>query len=231
MQREEVRTLLCGVSDLILRNLSIIRENRHEISIKPDGTFVTKSDFLIENLVRDYVEEKLPNSYFIGEETFDFMSGGGTTGYSIVLDPIDGTENFCSGLKEWGGSFGIWKNAVHLGSLLLMPELELRLMSGDHVTPRSSRLIGLSSSMSDEVLAQMKEPGEYRIFGCAVYNIFNVINGYYKKFINPKGAYVWDVLPGIMLALEQGCKVIVEGKPYNGEWLDPTRKYRIEIQR
>jgi myo-inositol-1(or 4)-monophosphatase len=230
MQREEVRALLEEVAYLITGNLASILETRYEFKLKHDGTPVTQSDLLIEQRVRRLVEAKLSNVSFIGEESFDFVSRS-TDGYRVVLDPIDGTENFCSGLKEWGVSFGIWKDAAHLGSLLLLPEMGLRLMTGDHVIPVNSRLIGLSSSMSAEVLNILQEPGEYRIYGCAVYNIYNVIHGYYQKFINPKGAYVWDLLPGIMLALEQGCNVLIEGKPYLGEWLDPTRKYRIEIRR
>lgn len=77
----------------------------------------------------------------------------------------------------------------------------------------------------------MSNPGEYRIFGCAVYNIYNVIRGSFKRFINPKGAYVWDILPGTMLAFEQGCRVLVDDAPYNGTYLDPSRKYRITIER
>ena len=38
-------------------------------------------------------------------------------GWIAVLDPIDGTENFCSGLKEWGVSLSIWQGARHAGSL------------------------------------------------------------------------------------------------------------------
>lgn len=230
MEREEVRELLGEVADLITGNLAAILETRYEITLKPDGTPVTGSDLLIERWVRRFVEMKLPGAVFIGEETFDF-SVRDTEGYLVVLDPIDGTENFCSGLQEWGVSFGIWKDAAHLGSLLLLPEMGLRLMTGDCVVPVKSRLTGLSSSMSAEVLAILQKPGEYRVFGCAVYNIYNVIHGYYRRFVNPKGAYVWDLLPGIMLALEQGCSVLIEGKPYRGEWLDPTRKYRIDIRR
>ena len=36
----------------------------------------------------------------------------------------------------------------------------------------------------------MKGAEEYRVTGCAVYNLINVIRGSFCRFVNPKGAYV-----------------------------------------
>ena len=66
--------------------------------------------------------------------------------------------------------------------------------------------------------------------GCAVYNLYNVIRGSFARFTNPRGAHAWDLLPGLMLALEHKCDVEVEGKPYHGEFLEPGRKYRVDIR-
>jgi len=67
--------------------------------------------------------------------------------------------------------------------------------------------------------------------GCSVYNIFNVIHGSYRSFTNPTGAYVWDIIAGLQLAIEHGCKVFVEDEPYRGMFLSPDKKYRIKIIR
>lgn len=232
MRKYEARDFLHEICDLIENNLECINATRYKITIKDDGTPVTESDVYIEELVRKFVNEKIPGAIFIGEESFDFttISGNANT-YMVLLDPIDGTENFCSGLREWGVSCGLWLGQEHLGSFLLMPELDLRLVTGDLVEPVSSRITGLSSSISPDFFDIMKKPGEFRIMGCAVYNIYNVIRGSFKRFINPKGAYIWDILPGIMLALEQGCKVFIDEKPYLGQFLDPSNKYRVEIIR
>jgi len=230
MEKNKVRKLLEDICNLIMNNLKKVEETRYDITIKPDGTPVTKSDIFIEELVHNYIKKQLSDVIFIGEESFDFTINE-TDNYLVILDPIDGTENFCSGLKEWGVSFGIWKGKHFLGSFLLLPELGVRLISGDKVVPVKSRITGLSSSISPAVIKSISEPGQYRIIGCAVYNLYNVIRGSYCKFINPEGAYVWDLLPGIMLALETGCHVKVNGKSYNGEPLDPRLRYRVEINR
>lgn len=231
MTNEEIRLFLNGVCELIISNLNLIEEFRYDISIKSDGSPVTKSDFFIEDLVFKYVRKYLPNVKFIGEESFDGSTFEFTNDYLVLLDPIDGTENFCSGMKEWGVSFGLWKGKSFLGSFLLLPELDIRLISGDKIKPIKSRITGLSSSISNAVISCMNVNEEYRIMGCAVYNILNVIRGTYKRFINPEGAYVWDILPGLMLAMEQGCSVILNGKTFNGEFLNPNQKYCIDIIR
>ncbi len=230
MKIDEVRHLLNEICNLILDNLSSINTNRYEITYKADGTPVTSADIFLEQLVKDFIQDRLQEVVFIGEESFEFSTIN-TEGYIAILDPIDGTENFCSGLMEWGVSFGLWKGTAHLGSLLFMPELGIKLLTGDQVKRVQSRITGLSSSMSSEVIEQMAGPGEYRIMGCAVYNLYNVIRGAYKKFINPKGANVWDILPGAMIALEHGCKVFIDGQVFDGKMLDPNKKYRIEILR
>lgn len=230
MKQDDVRSFMNKVCDLIMENLNQIESTRYDIVLKEDGTPVTRSDIYVENLVKNYVEKELQGVIFIGEESF-VASQVKSEGYLVILDPIDGTENFSSGLKEWGVSFGLWNGKNHLGSFLLMPELDLRLLTGDSLKPIQSRITGLSSSMSDGIIDILKGPGEYRIVGCAVYNFYNVIRGSYRRFINPKGAYIWDLLPGLMLALEHGCKVYVNEEEFKGQFLDPNQKYRVDIHR
>lgn len=229
MNQTEARKFINHIIELILENMANILTLRYSMRIKNDQTPVTDADFFLEELIKNYVCGHLENVSFIGEESF-FESQIDYAGFQVIVDPIDGTENFTSGLKEWGVSCGIWYNKEHLASFLLMPELGLKLMTGDKIKRlHSSRITGVSSGISEKLLQTMKEPGQYRIMGCATYNIYNVINGSYKRFINPEGTYVWDILPGLMLSLEQGCRVYVNEKEFQGEFLDPNRKYRVDI--
>lgn len=230
LRTESIRALLNEICDLLTDNLELIEETRYEIKIKPDGTPVTNSDVLIERLVREHISKVIPDAVFIGEESYD-SSSVDLKGYLVLLDPIDGTENFCSGLKEWGISFGLWQGENHLGSLLFLPEMGIKLMTGDEIHPVRSRIIGVSSSMSDTLINSLREPGEFRIMGCAVYNLYNVIRGSFRRFKNPKGAYIWDILPGVMLALEHGCQVMINDEVFSGKFLDPRELYRVDITR
>lgn len=227
---QETRDLMKDIINLINGNMERIQELRYEITIKQDGSPVTSSDVLIENMIQGYLNEMIPGIVFAGEETFTTESKTSSIGYYAILDPIDGTENFCSGLKEWGVSFTLWHGDSHLGSLLFMPELNEYLMTGDSIQPIKSRIHGFSSSLCQEILDGMASCQESRLMGCAVYNLYNVIRGAFSRFTNPRGAHSWDLLPGLMLAREHNCLIEVDGKPYSGEFLSPGKKYRVDIQ-
>lgn len=230
MNLVQTRALMQGLIDLVVANMERIQACRYEISIKPDGSPVTASDLLIEDLIHKYLIAHIPDITFAGEETFSSQNHLRSVSYYAILDPIDGTENFCSGLKEWGVSFTLWHGPTHLGSLLFLPELGEHLMTGDQLRLVRSRIRGFSSSMCPDILQGMAETQESRLMGCAVYNLYNVIRGAFARFTNPRGAYAWDLLPGLMLAREHHCDIDVEGKPYRGEFLEPGRKYRVDIR-
>jgi len=228
----ETRLLMSEICDLIIEHSRQIEELRYRITVKEDGSLVTEADVMLEQVVFDYIKNKLDKVVFIGEESYDF-SQVSEDHYVVMLDPIDGTENFCTGLKEWGVAFGIWKSGKHLGSFLFMPELNERLMTGDELErlPVPSRMTALSCAVNDKLLDILSQKGQYRMSGCSVYNLYYVIKGTFSTFLHPKGAYVWDILPGILLALEHGCQVFVDEEPYTGQFLDPAKKYLVDVRR
>lgn len=224
-----VAPLLTGVQDLIRSALPQMMAMRYDITWKPDGSPVTAADVFVENAIADYLRAQLPGLRLVGEESWvpQTLPEGV---WVAVLDPIDGTENFCSGLKEWGTSLSIWKGQDHQGSLLMLPELNEAAMSGDIPRVPRSRIVGFSSSYNDAIGRGVAENPESRIMGCAVYNLFNVIRGAYARFVNPRGAYNWDLLGGVALAREAGCEVLVDGAEYDGGFLEPGRRYCVDIR-
>lgn len=225
-----VGLLLSDVQRVIREALPTVLERRFDIRWKADGSPVTEADLFLEKLLTEWLGKRLSGLTLIGEESFGAGTAVPSEGWVAVLDPIDGTENFCSGLKEWGVSLSLWRGRAHQGSLLMLPELGDALATGDSITRVPSRITGYSSSMHPAIPAMMAEGGEARIFGCAVYNLFNVARGALARFVNPKGAHAWDLLAGLMLAHEQGCDILVDGTTYDGSFLDPHRRYRVDIR-
>jgi myo-inositol-1(or 4)-monophosphatase len=63
---------------------------------------VSKGDLLVQEIVAIFIQQTLPNHQLISEEMAPFANNKwNKDGNFIVLDPIDGTENFVSGIKEW----------------------------------------------------------------------------------------------------------------------------------
>ena len=201
---------------------------RRSVEWKIDGSPVSAADRLVEAEVEKLLVIRFGQLNFIGEETFQDNQVG-SADLTAVLDPIDGTENFISGLKEWGTSLSLWWRKKHLASILLLPELNQSLVTGNEIEKHESRIHSFSSSTSSELISRLQVGEENRISGCAVFNLFSVVTGRFSTFSNPVGAYSWDLLAGLQLALEHGCKVEVEGEKYDGEYLEPGQRYRVEI--
>ena len=217
--------------DQINSNLENILSLRRDFVSKSDGSYVSKGDLLVQSIINDELKKILPNHILISEEnTIAKNSAWDNNKSYVILDPIDGTENFVSGLREWGVGLSIYNNGIHSESCIFLPELSDFLITGMKLKKYESRVIGLSSSLTrDDILNLPKTNYEYRIIGCSMYNTLAAIKGSFKMFENVKGVNCWDILPGLNLALEHGCYVECDRIPYCGQVIDLTKKYKIRI--
>lgn len=223
-------TILREIQTRIDSNLDRILDLRSERVKKPDDSYVTKGDLLVQELAFDVIRNRMPGAAVVSEELEQLPPIADLQqGEVIIIDPVDGTENFTSGLSEWGVSLCHYRDGVHVESLLLCPEMGLSLGTGDTVRPQKSRIAGISSSLTKEDILKLEPGFEYRIIGCCVLNMLNVVRGAYATFENPKGAKVWDIIAGLNLALEHGHSVNVDGQPYGGELLDPAGRYKFRV--
>lgn len=223
------RKAICEVELLVNNLLPTLSSLRGNVKIKTDNSPVTDADLLVEQEVEALLRKVLGELNFYGEESFTKASHS-VDGWVAVLDPIDGTENFVSGLRTWGLSLTIWNSGTHVCSLLMLPELGERIVTGEKLEYFSSRITGFSSTISSELAAQLSKAGEVRISGCSVFNLISVIKGSYSRFVNPVGAYSWDLLAGVVLALEHECEVLIDDEPYYGAYLEPGKKYRVDVR-
>ena len=222
-------TICTKIREILKKNLYEIIQLRNQKELKFDGSYVSKGDLLCESLIRDFIQKEYSDFGFVSEESPKQNLSNIEKENVIILDPIDGTENFVSGLKEWGVAVCIYSKDKHVESMLALPELGEYMISGEPIERFNSRIYGLSSSLTREHLLNLEPGFEYRIIGCSVYNMFNVVRGAYKVFENPKGAWIWDIIPGLNLALEHNLKVTVNGKEYHGKLLEPDKKYRFKV--
>jgi histidinol phosphatase-like enzyme (inositol monophosphatase family) len=74
-------------------------ENKATVGFDP----VTLADKAAETVMRELIRAHRPDDTIIGEEFDDHQ---GTSGWTWVLDPIDGTRAFISGTTTWGVLIG-----------------------------------------------------------------------------------------------------------------------------
>ncbi|MBS4154776.1 inositol monophosphatase family protein [Cobetia sp. MC34] len=223
--------LLENIVEKVSFQLDEICALRQDFTKKEDDSFVSKGDLLVQDIVVGLVKKYLPEHDVISEEDAPFTDVSfDDNGSYVIIDPIDGTENFVSGLKEWGVGVSIYTDGKHMASLIHLPEINDYLMTGMKTDKYKSRIIGLSSSLQKSDLLSLPDEGfEYRIIGCSMYNMLSAVRGAYVKFENVKGVNCWDVLPGLNLALEHDTYAEVDDAPYRGQILFPTQKYKIKL--
>jgi myo-inositol-1(or 4)-monophosphatase len=219
------------IVDIIKNRLEDVLHLRDQIRQKEDGSYVSEGDLLVQSIVFDYVRTHMVEHELISEEMAPFSNcDWDANGSYVVLDPIDGTENFVSGLREWGVGISIYTLGLHQQSCVYLPELDDVQITGMPIRKYESRIIGLSSSLNKQDILRLPDVGcEYRIIGCSMYNTLSAVRGAFLVFENVKGVNCWDILPGLNLALEHGCTVSVDDEPYVGQILFPIKKYKIRI--
>ena len=98
---------------------------------------VTEADQAAERAMRALIAQEFPTHSVLGEEYGGALA---TTGYQWILDPIDGTRAFISGLPTWGVLIGLYHDGAPLLGIMDQPYLEERYrgwMSGANVTTRT----------------------------------------------------------------------------------------------
>lgn len=90
------------------------------VELKSDGTPATAMDRTIEAFLLSRLADRYPTHRVLTEE-----SGvhGGDSEFTWVIDPLDGTRAFASGLPIWGISAGILRRSEPLAGAFYLPAL------------------------------------------------------------------------------------------------------------
>jgi histidinol phosphatase-like enzyme (inositol monophosphatase family) len=87
---------------------------------KADGSEVTAADHAAEDYIRRMIAEKFPDDGIVGEEG---ASVAGTSGRNWIIDPIDGTRIFASGVPLYGVLIAVETGGVPILGCCHMPGL------------------------------------------------------------------------------------------------------------
>ena len=96
--------------DLADASGSLIRKYfRADLNVedKADNSPVTVADRLAETVIREMINDKYPSHDILGEE-YGFQNTGSR--WKWVIDPIDGTRSFVSGMPIFGTLISLLEN-------------------------------------------------------------------------------------------------------------------------
>jgi len=94
-----------------------------EFQLKSDGSPVTEVDQAIERAMRDIITDRLPEHGILGEE---YGNSNLDKEYIWVIDPIDGTKSFATGLPTFGSLICLCRNNVPVIGIIELPVAEQR---------------------------------------------------------------------------------------------------------
>ena len=195
------------------------------IESKSHQDFVSEADKNVEILVRVAISEAFPDDAIVGEEGAPTT---GTSGFTWVIDPIDGTTNFIHGIPQWCVAIAIMQNAqtvvgvihdpVHdecnhamLGGGAFCNDKPIHVLNGRPLT-NGSLGVGFSgrTRQSGAVITLMdnliKAGGVFWRNGSGALSLAYVAQGkllgYVEEHMN-----AWDCLAGQLMIAEAGGQV------------------------
>lgn len=204
------------------------RNDNLDIEYK-DGTanIVTRYDKMIQEILKNELLKILPEAIFIGEEE-DLHNEISTSGYTYIVDPIDGTMNFSRGLSLSAISVALLKDGIPYIGVCYNPYLDEMFIAqknmGAYLNNKQIKvsdknlnegllLIG-SSPYSKELNKKSIEllykystiATDFRRVGAAVLDLCNIACGRAELYIELK-LQPWDYAAGTLIVQEAGGKV------------------------
>ena len=176
-----------------------------EVELKADRSPVTAADRGAEELMRDLIGRTFPGHGVIGEE---FGSDRPGAEFVWVLDPIDGTKSFTSGVPLFGTLIGLLRGGKPILGCIHQPVLN-QLLLGDNVSAsmngrpvrvREARAIEEATLLTSDPVAAAAVPGFQKLAAGArlvrtwgdCYGYLLVATGWADVMIDPV-MNLWDI--------------------------------------
>ena len=205
----------------------------HTLTVKGYRDIATEVDIAAEAVILDLIRARFPDHAILSEEA----GGSGIgSGYTWVVDPLDGTTNYAHRLPVFSVSIGVLEGGEPLIGVIHDPLREqtfvaergagARLDGASLHVSRVARLshavIGLDWGHSDEVrgrtldLLRQVAPrcDTVRALGSAALALAYVAAGWLDAYFNLM-MQPWDVAAGTLLVAEAGGRcTTLEGGPH-----------------
>ena len=192
---------------------------------------VTIADREAEVLIRSAVTERFVDDVFLGEE--EGLSGDGDSGWSWIVDPLDGTTNFFHRVPHFAVSIGLAFRGELCGGVIFHPPLgQLAKASRGQGATRDGVPLSVTKRLAlDECLLGTGFPYDrgsrakallaplersmgacrgVRRMGAAALDLLAVAAGVYDGFWEPSLS-PWDMAAGIVIIEEAGGTVSAYG--------------------
>lgn len=205
---------------------------------------VTLADRETEQLIRSLLAKARPSDGFFGEES---TADAGTSGFTWVVDPIDGTVNYLYGIPQYAVSIAVVEGEPDpltwnaLAAVVVNPAtgevfsatvgggatLDGRQIRANSEVALDQALVGTGFSYSAEsraaqgavVAGLLSQVRDIRRHGAAALDLCSVACGRLDAYYE-RGLQPWDHAAGVLIAREAGAVVTgLGGRPPSADFL------------
>lgn len=192
---------------------------------KGTNDVLTIADTTSEKIIVNAISKMFPDDGFIAEEG---SSKESKSGYTWVIDPLDGTMNFSRNMSYYAVSIGYLKDGKTYGGAVYIPKLkELFVCEKGKGAYLNGQRICVSINNLDKSLAVIgfnNRQDDFRQLHCNIHkNLLNNIMNVEKIFSTVIGlcyvacgrieihcelnCFLWDVVPACLMIEEAGGKI------------------------
>jgi len=192
---------------------------------------VTEFDREVQRRIASLLREESSDAVVVGEETLPDTETRTTVpaeGRAWVVDPIDGTNNFVGGNRNWGVAVAAVENGEPVAAVNEFPALGdsyvaacgdprrngNRCSVSETAAPEEftiNPIFGLSPRhrrmLSEYVETVAQEFGDHRRFGCAQLALSAVAAGELEAAVSAVRLHPWDLVGGVHLVRQAGGTV------------------------
>jgi myo-inositol-1(or 4)-monophosphatase len=205
--------------------LGLFHDRDHlDIEVKGLQDWVSNADKSVEHQLRSAIEATWPDDAIIGEEHGTVV---GDSGFTWVIDPIDGTTNFVNGTPGWCVVLACVHDGTCVSAVICDPVsretftamrgqgavVNDRALHASSATSLSAGTLGVGHSnrvSADTTLALLKallaHQGMFRRGGSGALDLAYVAAGRLIGYVEPH-MNAWDCLASMLLIEEAGGRV------------------------
>lgn len=233
----ERTTLAKELAEKAGKTILEIQNGDMQIHEKGCNDVLTIADTTSEKMIINAISEIFPDDGFIAEEGSSKKSN---SGYTWVIDPLDGTMNFSRSMSYYAVSIGYLKDGKPYGGSVYIPKLkELFVCEKGKGAYLNEKQIHVSTNTLDKSFAVIgfnNRQEDFRKLHCNIHkNLLDNIMNVEKIFSTVIGlcyvacgrieihcelnCFLWDVMPSCLMIEEAGGKIT----QINGDIIDFTQ--------
>lgn len=190
-------------------------------SRKGDGSLVTEADFIVDRFLQERLSHLLPAAGWLSEESAD-NSTRLTKNLVLIVDPIDGTKGFASGLSAWAIAFALIREGEPVIGVVHAPALnetylglagQGAFLNGNPIRVSDRLAFGVDAKVAapDALAKSLREAGlsfelQPRIPSLAM-RIVRVASGALDAGFASENSNDWDIAAADLILREAGGRL------------------------